>query len=603
MALVSVSFDNWHCLVKMAESNLDISDDENEDELVCPLCMEVLDETDRNMYPCTCGYQVCLWCLHYIRNTMGNKCPACRRDYDEENIKYKSKPRSAAGGTCSTRPSGEAKKKLSGEKDATTREGKPQVVDPSQAESLKDVRVIQRNLVYVVGIPARFAKKEVLRRQEYFGQYGKIQHMAINKSLTYNSHWGGPSFTAYITYSKKSEASAAISGIDGSQLDNKLLKASYGTTKYCSYFLKGAKCCNIDCFYLHQFGDERDRFNKENSAAIRHQATAISNGEQKHHDEARTKKFEQKQRREQLQPATQGGYSTTQREPDIATLAKMASGLKIQASRMPSDFGLFVQSKHPFEKGDLTHLENAQYLSHFGKSYQGTRMNIPQMTDSSNSDSSAFRKPIYVELEQYNKGEPMFYVQENVYDCGIGPNASIKCIKWHRVNESTFSSKVPESLRSRQELDYYNTVNKIATRSNTRDGNLSTLQDFISSDSEIADVVAQIKRHWILLDNLSKQYTSTRVPNQNQEPKQIEQSLNPESFEVSSDDTLDPEDSQVDEATFKILCCDTIDESQIHEQEEIYNRLYQQSRDLLEYHEKRRDDLRRYMELLYDTSW
>lgn len=30
-----------------------------------------------------------------------------------------------------------------------------------------------------------------------------------------------------------------------------LIKASYGTTKYCAYFLKDRICTNSDCLYLH----------------------------------------------------------------------------------------------------------------------------------------------------------------------------------------------------------------------------------------------------------------------------------------------------------------------------------------------------------------
>lgn len=32
--------------------------DEDEEEEVCPLCVEELDITDRNFRPCPCGYQV-----------------------------------------------------------------------------------------------------------------------------------------------------------------------------------------------------------------------------------------------------------------------------------------------------------------------------------------------------------------------------------------------------------------------------------------------------------------------------------------------------------------------------------------------------------------
>ena len=35
----------------------------------------------------------------------------------------------------------------------------------------------------------------------------------------------------------------------------KLVKACYGTTKYCNAFLKGLPCNNADCLYLHDVGE------------------------------------------------------------------------------------------------------------------------------------------------------------------------------------------------------------------------------------------------------------------------------------------------------------------------------------------------------------
>ena len=35
---------------------LSLSDDDEEES--CPLCVELLDVTDKNFFPCPCGYQV-----------------------------------------------------------------------------------------------------------------------------------------------------------------------------------------------------------------------------------------------------------------------------------------------------------------------------------------------------------------------------------------------------------------------------------------------------------------------------------------------------------------------------------------------------------------
>ncbi|CAM9969726.1 unnamed protein product [Ectocarpus fasciculatus] len=41
------------------------------------------------------------------------------------------------------------------------------------------------------------------------------------------------------------------------------IRASFGTTKYCNSFLRNLPCNNPDCLYLHELGDEEDRFTKD----------------------------------------------------------------------------------------------------------------------------------------------------------------------------------------------------------------------------------------------------------------------------------------------------------------------------------------------------
>ena len=47
------------------------------------------------------------------------------------------------------------------------------------------------------------------------------------------------------------------------RIDGHHLRASYGTTKYCNNFIRGVSCSNPDCVYLHELGDDEDRFTKE----------------------------------------------------------------------------------------------------------------------------------------------------------------------------------------------------------------------------------------------------------------------------------------------------------------------------------------------------
>ena len=50
---------------------------------------------------------------------------------------------------------------------------------------LANVRVVQKNLVFVVGLSPKLADSEVLKRPEYFGRFGRIHKVVINTSTTY----------------------------------------------------------------------------------------------------------------------------------------------------------------------------------------------------------------------------------------------------------------------------------------------------------------------------------------------------------------------------------------------------------------------------------
>ncbi len=46
--------------------------------------------------------------------------------------------------------------------------------------------MIQRNLVFVIGLSPRLADPEVLKKNEYFGKYGKIYKVVINNHTIYS---------------------------------------------------------------------------------------------------------------------------------------------------------------------------------------------------------------------------------------------------------------------------------------------------------------------------------------------------------------------------------------------------------------------------------
>jgi CCR4-NOT transcription complex subunit 4 len=60
--------------------------------------------------------------------------------------------------------------------------------------------VIQKTLVYVIGLAPEIAHEDTLKKPEYFGQYGDLLKVVINTNNVYNATRGGPSYSAYLTY-------------------------------------------------------------------------------------------------------------------------------------------------------------------------------------------------------------------------------------------------------------------------------------------------------------------------------------------------------------------------------------------------------------------
>jgi len=231
-----------------------------EEESQCPLCLEEMDLSDRNFRPCPCGYQICRFCWHHIQENCNGRCPACRRVYSEQTIEFK--PISA-----------EELTRIKNEKKQKEREKKE--LEAMNRKHLANMRVVQKNLVYVIGLSPKIANEEILRSHDYFGQYGKIAKIVVNRRNPPASTIPGaptpqPSVGVYITYVRKEDAARAIAAVDGSMSDGKVLRASYGTTKYCTYYLRNMVCQNPNCMYLHEPGEEADSYTKEDLASVKY---------------------------------------------------------------------------------------------------------------------------------------------------------------------------------------------------------------------------------------------------------------------------------------------------------------------------------------------
>ncbi|XP_073974868.1 CCR4-NOT transcription complex subunit 4 isoform X2 [Rhodnius prolixus] len=226
-----------------------------EEQVECPLCMEPLEVDDLNFFPCTCGYQICRFCWHRIRTDENGLCPACRKTYPENPADFKPLTQEEVA-------------KLKAEKRQKDQQRKQRITE--NRKHLANVRVVQKNLVFVVGLPLRLADPEMLKKHEYFGKFGKIHKVVINQSTTYAGSQG-PSASAYVTYQKSDDALRAIQTVNNIAVDGRTVKTSLGTTKYCSHFMKNQPCPKADCMYLHELGDPEASFTKEEMQQGKHQ--------------------------------------------------------------------------------------------------------------------------------------------------------------------------------------------------------------------------------------------------------------------------------------------------------------------------------------------
>ncbi|XP_020705804.1 uncharacterized protein LOC110116538 isoform X1 [Dendrobium catenatum] len=222
-------------------------------EGICPMCMEEMDLTDQELQPCICGYEICLWCWHFIIQTATKdgsdaRCPACHKPYDKEKILKRTISKERLEMVNANK-----KHKLQKNKQRLTNLG----ID------LNSIRVIRRNIVYIAGIPKSLSDEKTLRKKEYLGQYGKIVKIFFAQTDTSRQYYSSDSCIVYVTFSTEEEALSCIQVVNGYILDGRLLKASFGTTRYCYSWLNNIPCKNSDCLYVHDVVPREDICSRE----------------------------------------------------------------------------------------------------------------------------------------------------------------------------------------------------------------------------------------------------------------------------------------------------------------------------------------------------
>jgi len=122
---------------------------------------------------------------------------------------------------------------------------------------LSKLRIIQKNLVHFQGFPDNIADKNLLAEKEYFGQYGNILKIVVVSK--YDEVSKKKSKSAYITFSTNEEAAYAILSVDSIEIDGQIVRAFFGTSKYCVHFLNNEECFNKEkCMFIHELANDND---------------------------------------------------------------------------------------------------------------------------------------------------------------------------------------------------------------------------------------------------------------------------------------------------------------------------------------------------------
>merc|ERR1719419_1275148 len=103
------------------------------------------------------------------------------------------------------------------------------------------VRLRQRDICYVAGLPLSLCTVSTLGSKQWFGRFGKIRDITITSNANcLRTNW----MCAHIKYFDADCAAKAVHATNGRVLsDGRVLEANYGTQRYCEHFIKRTRCC------------------------------------------------------------------------------------------------------------------------------------------------------------------------------------------------------------------------------------------------------------------------------------------------------------------------------------------------------------------------
>jgi CCR4-NOT transcription complex subunit 4 len=155
--------------------------------------------------------QICQFCYNNIKTTMNGLCPACRRPYDDKPHSFKNVTQEELLQFEKNKLAQQKKRAAAKQKEAQKREA-----DNLSRKHLAGLRVRQKNLVYVTGMRPKIQGDrvaELLRANDYFGQYGEIIKVVVSKSKD-AAHTPNQPVGIYVTFARKEDAAACIEAIN-----------------------------------------------------------------------------------------------------------------------------------------------------------------------------------------------------------------------------------------------------------------------------------------------------------------------------------------------------------------------------------------------------
>eukprot|EP00871_Galdieria_phlegrea_P004894 jgi/Galph1/5405/GphlegSOOS_G4087.1 len=236
---------------------------------LCPLCMEELDMTDLSLKPCLCGYQVCLYCLHYIREQQNGQCPGCRTPYSEENFTVRKIDTSAFTKWNKKKTNKKEEKVYKMEKNKNVSQRPKDGTNYRQhtdGTNWRNMRIIQRNLIRILGLPPSLSRTDIIKREDMFGGFGKLTRILVDRGRWWIEQSSGSSggvhnTVVYLLFDNSLNALKAVKSINNQLFHGSKIEAAVATTKYCNAFLEAGKpqwCSNPYCLYRHEAADPAD---------------------------------------------------------------------------------------------------------------------------------------------------------------------------------------------------------------------------------------------------------------------------------------------------------------------------------------------------------